>query len=100
MDHERRHGRVEGTNRIDLVRTHPAFAWLRPISELVMRVDEALEEETAPIEPLLVEAARLLAPAERGDELGRKYVEVLQSHPDAVLAHAELRRAVERGLMN
>lgn len=100
VDHERRHGRVEGTNRIDLVQTHPAFAWLRPISHLVMRIDEALEEPSAPVEPLLAETERLLAPADRDDELGRKYVEVLQSHPDAVLAHAALRRAVERGVMN
>jgi len=100
VDHERLHGRVEGTNRIDLLQTHPAFAWLRPISQLVVRIDEALEEEGAALDPLLAETAGLLAPAERDDELGRKYVEVLQAHPDAVLAHAALRRAVERGTMN
>ena len=109
LDHERLHGRVEGTNRIDLLQSHPEFAWLRPISQLVVRIDEALdavragqplEEEGVALDPLLAETAQLLAPAERDDELGRKYVEVLQQHPDAVLAHAALRHAVERGTMN
>jgi hypothetical protein len=62
VDHERRHRRVEGTNRIDLVRTNPAFAWLRPISELVMRIDEALDDEAAALEPLLAETARRSRP--------------------------------------
>jgi hypothetical protein len=97
LDHEREHGRVEGSNRVELLQSHPSFAWLRPISQLVLRIDEALEEEGAPLDPLLAETAALLAPAERDDELGRRYVAVLQEHPDAVLAHAVLRHAVERG---
>ena len=48
----------------------------------------------------LKETERLLAPADRDDELGKRYVEVLQQHPDVVLAHASLRRAFEKGTMN
>jgi hypothetical protein len=101
IDHERSHGRAEGAqDRLDLVLEHPAFAWLKPISTLIVQIDEALENDETALDPLLAETERLLAPADRDDELGRRYVEVLQHHPDAVLAHAELRRAVERGTMN
>jgi hypothetical protein len=101
VDHERLHGRAEGAqSRLDLVIEHPAFAWLRPISQLIVRIDEALDEGDQPLDPLLAEAQKLLAPAEREDDFGRRYVEVLQAHPDAVMAHADLRRAIERGTMN
>ncbi|MGZ3416988.1 MAG: hypothetical protein ACXWUG_06280 [Polyangiales bacterium] len=101
IDHERSHGRVEAAqDRLDLVIEHPAFAWLKPISQLIVQIDEALDEGEIALDPLLEETTRLLAPADRDDELGRRYVEVLQAHPDVVLAHAELRRAVEKGTMN
>lgn len=100
IDHERRHGRVELSNRIELVQTHPAFTWLRPIFSLLLRIDQALDDESTAVDSLLAETERLLSPADRGDELGRKYVEVLQEYPDAVLAHGALRRAVERGKSN
>jgi hypothetical protein len=100
-EHERAHGRVEGANRLELVRAHSDFAWLRPISTLIVRIDEALEDDSvSAVDALVSETERLLSPAERGDELGRRYVAMLQADPDTVLAHAELRRAVERSAMN
>jgi hypothetical protein len=97
IEFEKQHGRVEGTERLELLREHPAFRWLQPISSLIVRIDLA-EEADAP--RLVAEAERLLAPADRGDELGSRYLDILQAHPEVVLAHAELRRAVERTAMN
>jgi hypothetical protein len=103
LEYEREHGRLTSQERLDLLLDHPAFVWLRAISELIVRVDEVLEDASVlggVVDRVVKQVERLLAPADRDDELGRRHVELLQAHPDVVLAHAALRRAVERGLMN
>ena len=93
--YERAHGAVSSGEMLQLVINHEQFAWLHAISELIVRIDEALEakepvttEEDA--EALLSQAQTLLAPAEMGNEFQRKYYAALQSEPAAVLAHREV----------
>ena len=93
--YERGHGTVSSGEMLQLVINHEQFAWLHAISELIVRVDEALEakepattEEDA--EALLAQAQSLLIPAETGNEFQRKYYAALQSEPAAVLAHREV----------
>lgn len=72
----------------------PWFAWLHPISEFVVSIDETLERE----EPLQLEdvtrirerARVLLMASEEGQGFSRSYYEALQREPDVVLAHAEV----------
>ncbi|MFL6230395.1 MAG: hypothetical protein ACJ741_16605 [Pyrinomonadaceae bacterium] len=94
--YERVHGRMTGGEMLQLVIHDEQFAWLRPVSELVVQVDEMLDAD----EPATPEAARelfaqaraLLTPSEDGDAFGRKYFSVLQREPDAVLAHRDVSR--------
>jgi len=93
--YERGHGTVSSGEMLQLVINHEQFAWLHAISELIVRIDEALEakepattEEDA--EALLAQAQSLLIPAETGNEFQRKYYVALQSDPAAVLAHREV----------
>ena len=93
--YERAHGTVSSGEMLQLVINHEQFAWLHAISELIVRIDEALEakepattEEDA--EALLAQAKSLLIPAETGNEFQRKYYAALQSEPAAVLAHREV----------
>lgn len=93
--YEREHGTVSSGEMLQLVINHEQFAWLHAISELIVRIDEALEakepattEEDA--EALLAQAQSLLIPAETGNEFQRKYYAALQSEPAAVLAHREV----------
>ena len=93
--YERGRGSVGGSGEfLQLVINDPWFAWLRPVSELIVRIDELQEpaQETTEQEALaaLGQAAALFRPADGGGEFGRRYREILQQSPDAVLAHAGL----------
>jgi hypothetical protein len=85
---------------LDLLMRDPWFAWLHPLSELIVSIAQALEDKQ-PLTPamadaLVKQASLLLAPSETGDGFGRHYFEALQSEPDAVLAHAEAMRLIRK----
>ena len=74
----------------------PWFSWLRPFTQLVVRIDE-LMEETKPIDlatarPLLAEAWALLDPSETGAEHQRRYYQHLQEEAPIMMAHGDLKR--------
>src|SRR5258706_8688061 len=46
--YERIHGRQSSNALLDALLKDPQFAWLRPISQLVVRIDEMLEDEIPP----------------------------------------------------
>ena len=93
-------GRVRSSGSLlQLVINDPWFAWLHPLSEMVVRIDETIEPESPATEsdaaPLLEEVERLLTPAEDGEAFARRYFEALQRQPAVVLAHADVRRAIK-----
>src|SRR6476620_2833831 len=97
VTYERIHGRVEsGGQLLQLVMGDPWFAWLRPLSHLVIRIDEMLEDEqeSTPQDIVLVlsEVRGLLTPSEQGEGFERNYYEALQRTPDVVLAHAHVKK--------
>ncbi|MEX5217306.1 MAG: hypothetical protein NW701_05720 [Nitrospira sp.] len=97
LTYERIYGRIESTGQLlQLVMKDPWFAWLHPLSNLVVRIDQMLEEETeaslAKAAVLLDEARALLQPSEIGDGFERSYYEALQRMPDVVLAHAQVKQ--------
>jgi hypothetical protein len=99
--YERGRGGVGGSGEfLQLVVNDPWFAWLRPVSELVVHMDELLEpaQEATEGEALaaLGQAASLVRPPDGGGEFGRRYREALQMSPDAVLAHAALSKLLPR----
>ena len=50
--YEREHGRkMGGGELLQVIMTAPQFAWLHPISELIVRIDQTLDEE-APDTPV------------------------------------------------
>jgi len=93
--YERVHGQVNSGELLQLLISHEQFAWLHAISELVVEIDEMFDADepvtTESAQSILNNAARMLTPAEAGDEFGRKYFAALQREPDAVLAHREAR---------
>lgn len=97
VTYERIHGRVGSPAQLlQLVMSDPWFAWLHPLSHLVVRIDEMLEDErTATIEDahtILAEVRALLKPSEEGEGFERNYYENLQRVPDVVLAHAHVKK--------
>lgn len=94
-------GRIaSNADLLQLVINDPWFAWLHPLSGLVVRIDETIEPESPATQAdglaLLQEAERLLVPAEGGESFARRYFEALQRQPSVVLAHADVRRVLKR----
>lgn len=92
-EYEGTHGRLQTTQLLNVMFNDAAFAWLRSMSGLIVRIDEALEVKTKkePIEsgPLVAAARELISP-EAGSPYGQRYHAALQELPDAVLAHRDL----------
>jgi len=92
--YEREHGRVaDGYPLLDKVMNDPAFAWLRPLSALIVQLDENLEntELTQTGARLLNDHARqMVTPSESSTEFQRNYHRALQDSPAAVMAHREV----------
>lgn len=89
--YEKVHGRVTGHELLHVTLTDPQFVWLRPLSELIVRIDELLDRDApdAPLDPaaVIVQARILVAPHESGNQYAQRYFMALQESPDAVLAH-------------
>jgi hypothetical protein len=91
-DYERVNGRLQTSQLLQVIFNDPAFAWLRTMSGLIVRIDEALEEKPAEISetgPLVAQARELVAP-EPGTPYAMRYHAALQELPEAVLAHRDL----------
>jgi hypothetical protein len=98
--YERLHGRVTSSGEMfQLVIAHEWFAWLRPLSELVVQMDEMLEAyelaTTSDAQALIEHARMLLTPSETGNTFGQKYYGTLQREPAVVMAHAEVKRLLK-----
>ena len=77
---------------LQLLTTDPWFAWLHPVSELIVAIDEALDAKE-PLtrdgaEVLLKQIRSLLVASETGEGFSRHYYEALQRDPDVLYAHA------------
>ena len=96
--YERQHGSVGGpVEFLEIVIRHPWFAWVRPISELIVQIDEftAAKEPADPKdgEALLAKARELLVPSETGDDFRREYHRAVQESPEVAVTHGEWKRA-------
>lgn len=97
--YERLHDRIENSYEVlRLVMHDPWFAWLHDLSELIVKIDEALDADEAPSDPdaaaMIRQARELTSPDENGSEFQQKYFMALQRSPDAVLAHAQTIKAI------
>ena len=100
--YEKVHGRVSGHELLHATLNDPQFAWLRPVSELIVRIDESLaadlpdEDRRALVYAIAAEARRLVAPDEGGARYGQRYHAALQEYPDAVFAHRAVTDVLKR----
>jgi catechol 2,3-dioxygenase len=85
---------------LQLVINDPWFEWLHPLSELVVRIDVALQPDGAATEAdgamLLEQVERLLSPAQGVEPFARRYYEALQRQPAVITAHGDVRRVLKR----
>ena len=96
VSYERVHGRIPSNGVfLQLALNDAWFAWLRPLSQSIAKLDELSESADAAsretIPALLASVQTLLVPTEEGEGFGRHYHDALQRSPDVVLAHAAVR---------
>jgi hypothetical protein len=100
LTYERIHGPVDSTEElIHLVFNDPWFAWLHPLSDLLLRIDQLLNDDAFDITPeivthLVAEVCALTRPSVEGDGFERAYYEALNRAPEVVLAHFHVMRAL------
>ena len=97
--YERIHGRQTSHDLLNALLNDPQFAWLRPISQLIVRIDELLGEKTPPmrndVDAVISEVKALTSPKAEGNIYERRYDMVLQEHPDAVFAHRDVLKVLK-----
>jgi hypothetical protein len=83
---------------LQLAATDPWFAWLRPLTRILVALDELLEAKepltAAGAEALAGRARMLLVPTVDGEGFSRHYDDALQRDPDVVFAHAAAARLI------
>ena len=91
-EYELDHGAMAPMQLLQVIFNDEHFAWLRSMSGLIVRIDEALAAkppEAPAVAPLLA-LARELASPQAGSAYAQRYHAALQELPDAVLAHRDL----------
>jgi hypothetical protein len=101
VSYDRAHGRSSSPGELlSIVMRDPHFAWLHPLSELIVRIDTMLDvehpEPHAEVEFILRQARALVLPSETGSAYAQRYHSALQEQPDAVLAHREVTTVLKR----
>lgn len=97
--YEKTFGRVTSPYQFLQLLTDDAwFAWLRPVSQLVIAMDETLDAKealTVPAASVLAARARSLLVAAAGDDgFSGHYDAALQRDPEVVFAHAAAARCL------
>lgn len=95
VSYEQNIGTIPSANHfLQLLTNDPWFAWLHPLSLLIVAMDEALDAkakipltaETA--QALVKRTGEMLVASETGEGFARHYFDALQRDPDVVMAHA------------
>ena len=99
--YEKEHGRVGlAGEMLQLVIGDESFAWLHPISELIVQIDTATDDADQPLTPstatqLLQQIRALLTPNESGAGFARQYFDAIQNDPDIAYAHGQVMMAMK-----
>ena len=90
--YEKVHGRTSPGALLTALTTDPQFAWLRPLSELIVRIDESLEIDVMEgpeidVDAIFALASSVIAADESGAPEAQRHHKAMQEYPDAVFAH-------------
>ena len=78
---------------LQLLTNDPWFAWLHPLSLLIVTMDQALDSRRKPLTDadvvaLVKQTRALLVASEEGEGFPKHYFDALQRDPEVVFAHA------------
>lgn len=94
-NYEQFFGRIKSKGEyFQLVVNHEWFSWLRPISQFIVQIDEALSAKepitVGAANELLNQARQLIRPVEDGTTLEKRYYRAIQKEPKIALMHADV----------
>lgn len=98
--YERLHGKVTAGKMLQLALQDPQFAWLRSMSELIVRIDESLDTQDpsdTDVENLLTSARTLLTTAGQSTNFAREYESALERDPHVGVLHSRVTQELDRG---
>ena len=100
--YEKSVGPIQSPNHFfQLLTNDPYFAWLRPISQLIVAIDETLDAQepltNANVDSLMSQSVFLLVPAQSTGDFAERYVAALQRDPRVILAHAQVAKRIGSG---
>jgi hypothetical protein len=80
---------------LQLLINDPWFAWLRPVTTLVVQIDEALAAKNPPssdrdFAQLLEDTRSLLSPSREANEFWNRYQEAVQRDPGVAVLHEQM----------
>jgi hypothetical protein len=96
VEYEHTVGKISSPNHfLQLLTNDPWFAWLSPLSRLIVSMDEALDSKEEPltgerVEAFVKQTAAMLVASETGESFAQNYFEALQRDPDVVMAQGEV----------
>ncbi len=94
ISYEQTIGTIPSPNHfLQLLTSDPWFAWLHPLSLLIVTMDQALDSKRKPltdadVEELVKQTRQLLVASEEGEGFPKHYFDALQRDPAVVLDHA------------
>jgi hypothetical protein len=93
-------GAIPSPNKfLQLLIDDPWFAWLQPLSQLIVAMDEAQDAREpatdADAKALIQQAKSLLVASEEGEGFPHHYFDALQRDPDVVLAHGDVTKVLK-----
>jgi mannose/fructose/N-acetylgalactosamine-specific phosphotransferase system component IID len=86
---------------LQLITTHPQFAWLLKLSGAMAELDERLDDKEAPLDSAGIQGLRtaiagLVGPGEPIDpQFREQYTAMLHAAPEVVMAHSAVRLILE-----
>ena len=95
ISYEQTMGTIPSPNHfLQLLTSDPWFAWLHPLSLLIVTMDQALDSKQHPLTPevaaaLVTQTRQLLVASEEGEGFSKHYFDALQRDPEVVYAHAQ-----------
>ncbi len=82
---------------LQLVINDSWFAWLRPITTLIVQIDEALAAKKPPATPhdfeqLISDTRALLSPSREANDFWKRYAGAVQRDPGVEVLHTQMER--------
>ena len=96
--YEIRHGAIGPPSAfLNLLIHDPSFQWLRPITTLIVQIDETLAAKKPPastrdFEQLINDMRALLSPSREEADFWRRYFAVVQRDPAVALLHEQMEK--------